>query len=282
MKTTINEETVNYPVIVVDNPMKWADHNPIFDLNVTWHSLKNYPIGRMSDPSGCLMLYLTPPNDVENSLRLTSLWGFNFRTQVIVRREDGSLQVGLLCNKNNLPSLPDFGRSPLDPVPIRTVYSALGKWAKELQPDSNRKVGITLFSKVNVQGFDWWEPDNIHSIFDLWSYPFRPKNFLIADEIVRIAAKVRDLLILQNSIPWQIGQELELAEMQNIPLSHLEKAIDMKELAPTYRWLWEILQVAKMFPEPVVDPTINWSAYRNQYLEAKKEAKQGGGHDPKC
>lgn len=44
--------TKQYKAIVVVDPMQWANHTPIFDLGVTWESLKMYPINRLTSDGG--------------------------------------------------------------------------------------------------------------------------------------------------------------------------------------------------------------------------------------
>lgn len=283
--------TKQYKAIVVVDPMQWANHTPIFDLGVTWESLKMYPVNRLTSDGGSIMVYITPPDQVSNALTLIKEWVYHFRTQIIIRMENGQLMVGLVCTNGGVDA-PTFGKSPLDPVPIRTVYKTLEEAVKpclEALADEPIKIvrgkvqetgmGAVLFANPHIRGWDWWDVDNVYSIVGLWDYPFRPQGFLIDQEIVRIAHEIKNLLIQQNEIPWKIGSLLLKADKQNIHLSHLEKAINLKELAPTYRWLWEILQVRKHFPEPVVDTTLSWSEYRNRYKDDKQAKKSDSTED---
>lgn len=228
----------------------------MFDLPVTWASLRNHPVNRMVE-EGTVLIYVTPPNEINQATILINVWGLQLHSTLIVRGHDGREYVGLIAVYGE-PEIPDFANQPglIPNLPIHTLCTKMG-------------VGVALFTSLVPQGWDWWEPDNVQSTVDLWDYPFRPRNFTVSTQVAEYTALLRDKFILLNRLMWEIGDLLNEIDRARLKWRAIYKAVGLPATVYNHRWGWDLMRIAAMFPEPVRDYTLPYTEYRNRYKKQK-------------
>ena len=230
----------------------------IFDLDISWGSLANFPIDRLVK-GGSICIYLTPPNEIRNAVTLLETWGLQLLTTINVRGEDAITYVGLVAGFE-VDKAPDFGAKPGDiySVQLRKLMNDLGD-------------GIALFtSRVPPSGWDWWEPDNVASTVDLWDYPFRPRNFKVDEAVVKYAALLRSYFVELNKLYWKIGDLIAEIDKAGYKWRSIYAAMGLTNKIFTHRWAWDVMRIAKQYPEPVRDYSRSFSDYRVKHREALK------------
>jgi len=227
----------------------------IFDLNITWASLRLHPVSRMVE-GGTILVYVTPPDEINNAIDLINHWGLQLTTSIIVRGHDAREYIGLVATYGKA-ELPQFSEK-LGVIPTLSVNALCNKMG----------VGVALFTSLVPSGWDWWEPDNIRSTTDLWDYPFRPRNFTVNEHVAKYAALLREKFIAMNALMWEIGDLLVEIDRAGHKWRAIYKAVGLPSTTYNHRWGWDLMKIAAMFPEPIRNYTFPFTEYRNQLKKA--------------
>lgn len=238
----------------------------LFDPVVTWEALKAFPVNRMV-VGGSTMYLIIPSIDLHPAHLLLDAWGMRARETIIVVGENGAEFVGIVATYGG-HNPPDLTQMPgrLARLTLNDLYHVLGE-------------GVALFTSLVPSGWDWWEPDNIASKVDLWSYPYRPRHFTVDETIVKQTKRLRELFLSYAKLAWQIGDllnEIDGAGYRWWPVYH-NLGLDNIKLGRA--WASDIKKLASLYPEHLRDYSITIDEYRKRLNAPRRRGNDAGRLD---
>lgn len=252
------QELSTYPRIIIDDPVKWMKEKSIFDMAVSWSSLELHPVYRLGDKD-CLLIFLVGPENAHLALDLIRKWVFQPIGQINVRMEDGHTKTAWIATKGDAKN--PFTLSLDKPIPYRDLFAL------------DEGIGVALFTHLVLYGWDWWEPDNLKSMVDLWDYPFRPNGLALDEEVSLLIAKAKDLLIAINKSYWDLGDILNALGKMNVTKYRMALLLAKTGISFSDKWISEIARVAYAIPHPIRDYSKSWveSRLTTRKIKSKKE-----------
>jgi len=252
-------ELATYSRIIIDDPVRWMKEKSIFDMTISWSSLELHPVYRLADEQ-CVLVFLVDPGNAHLALDLVRTWTFQPVGQTLVRMEDGHIKTAWIATKggatNPLPLSLDR------PIPYRDLFLM------------EEGIGVALFTHLVLYGWDWWEPENITSMVDLWDYPFRPNGLALDEEVALLIAKAKDVLVSISKAYWEIGDIMNALGKMNVSNYRVYVLLAKTGISFSNKWMAEIAKVAYETPHPIRDYSKSWVAERSAARKLKKQRKE--------